>query len=164
MNKFLKLIILSTSIMSGGVLALELIPRYVMSTELAESLAKDAIAECKKSNANISVSVVNDQGKLVYFYRGEETGPNTVRTSFRKAYTAATIKFPTSVLGTFVDNPGFSQLGKMEDDILMLAGGLPLRYKGLIIGGIGMSGSPDSALEEKCGQIAIESVFKNVSG
>ena len=73
---------LTVSVLSFNALALELPKRYILTAELAESIAKEAISECKKSKANVSVSLVNDQGRLVYFYRGDETGSNTIHTSF----------------------------------------------------------------------------------
>ena len=139
--------------------ATELPQKYVITTELAEMIAKEAIAECKSSDTYISASVVNDQGRLVYFYRGEGTGTNSIHTSFRKAYTSATLKTPTSALNLAPEAEGFSQLGKMEDDILLLAGGLPLFYKGALVGAIGLSGAPNPDLEEECGEIAIGKVM-----
>lgn len=135
----------------------ELLPKqYKLTTALAEKIAKAAVNECKKSNANVSISIVNDQGRLMYFYRGDNSGSNTIRTSFRKAYTSATLKAPTSVMAGFVETKGFSQLGKMEDDILLLTGGLPITYKNQLVGAIGLSGSPNPKLEESCGMEALK--------
>lgn len=135
----------------------ELLPKqYKLTTVAAEKIAKAAIGECEKSNTHVSISIVNDQGRLLYFYRGENSGSNTIHTSFRKAYTAATLKAPTSVMAKFVETEGFSQLGKMEDDILLLTGGLPINYKNQLVGAIGLSGSPNPKLEEACGMAALK--------
>ncbi|WP_281560119.1 heme-binding protein [Thalassomonas sp. RHCl1] len=133
-----------------------LLKQYQLTAAVAEKIAQTAIAECKKSSAHVSVSVVNDQGRLMYFYRGNNTGSNTVHTSFRKAYTAATLKAPTSIMSQMVEAKGLSQLGKMEDDILLLTGGLPMFYKDAMVGAIGLSGSPNPELEESCGKKALE--------
>lgn len=159
MKKILSIVTLS--VLSFSSMALELPKKYVLTTELAETIAKEALAECKKSKVNVSVSVVNDQGRLVYFYRGDDTGSNTIHTSFRKAYTAASVKMPTSALSKIVESSGFSQLGKMEDDILLLTGGLPMQYKNVLIGAIGLSGSPNPELEESCGKHAIEEILNH---
>lgn len=66
---------------------------------------------------------------------------------------------PTSALTKIVEAPGFSQLGKMEDDILILPGGLPLTYKGTVIGGMGLSESPNPELEEACGKVASQNIL-----
>lgn len=142
----------------SSVHAAEIPSKFYLPTNVAEQIAKEAIAECNAVNVPISVSVVNDQGRLLYFYRGEGTGSNTVHTSFRKAYTSATLKAPTSALTGAVEAKGFSQLGKMEDDILILTGGLPITYKGTVIGAIGLSGAPNPLIEEECGNKAISKI------
>lgn len=141
-----------SSVFSLNILAASVFPtKFELPTQVAESIAKAAIAECKKSNANVSISVVNDQGRLVYFYRGKGSGSNTIQTSYRKAYTSASLKAPTSALSEIVEAKGYSQLGKMEDDILLLTGGLPIFHEGQLVGAIGLSGSPNPKLEEACG-------------
>ena len=155
-NKPIMILALS-SVLTVNVFATNLLPtQYTLTTELAESIAKAAVTECHKSKANVSVSVVNDQGRLIYFYRGNSTGSNTIHTSYRKAYTSATLKAPTSALSGILETKGYSQLGKMEDDILLLTGGLPIFYKGQLVGAVGLSGSPNPKLEEACGIIGLK--------
>ncbi|UWR78652.1 heme-binding protein (plasmid) [Phaeobacter inhibens] len=139
--------------------AVELPQRPVLTAAVAEAITKAAIAECDKSETVVSVSVVNDQGRLVYFQRGDGTGANTIHTSFRKAYTSASLKISTSVLNQAPEAEGYSQLGKMEDDILLLTGGLPIFHDGALIGAIGLSGAPDPNIEEGCGEVGIKQVM-----
>jgi len=138
----------------------ELPTKYFLPTEQAELLAKLALKECNNLSVPVSISVVNDQGRLLYFYRGQSTGSNTVHTSFRKAYTSATLKTPTSQLSLAVENKGYSQLGKMEDDILLLTGGLPIIYQNNVVGAIGLSGAPNPIIEEECGRKALSTFMK----
>ncbi|KZM42153.1 hypothetical protein OA92_13190 [Marinomonas sp. SBI22] len=154
----IKLIALG-ALFSTSLFAKDLPQKYQMTAEFAEQVAKDAISQCLDSQVNISASVVNDQGRLVYFYRGNNTGANTIHTSFRKAYTSASLKIPTSQLVMAVEAKGYSQLGKMEDDILLLTGGLPIYYKKTLIGAIGLSGAPNPLIEEECGKNAIAKVL-----
>ncbi|QAX30916.1 heme-binding protein [Leisingera sp. NJS204] len=144
--------------------AVEIPNRPALTTEIAEAIAKEALADCRAKETSVSVSVVNDQGRLLYFFRGEGTGANTIHTSFRKAYTSASLKIPTSVLNMAPQADGFSQLGKMEDDILLLTGGLPLFHEGSLIGAIGLSGAPDPNIEEACGEAAIAKVLDSKDG
>ncbi|WP_405600517.1 MULTISPECIES: heme-binding protein [unclassified Pseudoalteromonas] len=111
-------------------------------------------------NDKISISIVNDQGQWLYFYRGINSGVNTIHTSYRKAYTAASLKVRTSVLSKMIEAPGFSQLGKMEDDILLLTGGVPIFYKKTLVGAIGLSGSSNPIEEEQCGIEAAQLLIK----
>ncbi|MCG9691684.1 heme-binding protein [Vibrio sp. Isolate22] len=133
----------------------ELPSKPYLLTEQAEQIAKLALQECDSINVPVSISVVNDQGRLLYFYRGKETGSNTIHTSFRKAYTSASLKIPTSQLTLAVENKGYTQLGKMEDDILLLPGGLPITYNNTVVGAIGLSGAPNPIIEEECAKKAV---------
>ena len=128
---------------SSSLVAQDLPQKYQLTAEFAERLAKEAISQCL----------------LVYFYRGNNTGANTIHTSFRKAYTSASLKIPTSQLVMAVEAKGYSQLGKMEDDILLLTGGLPIYYKKTLVGAIGLSGAPNPLIEEECGKNAIAKVL-----
>lgn len=132
----------------------------VLKTELAKQIAETAYKNCVKESATPSVSIVDRQGTLLYFQRGEGIGPHSVKTSFRKAHTAASLRMPTAALSAIADLPKYSQLGKMTDDILLLTGGLPIYYNGTVIGGIGMSGVPNPELEEKCAADALASHFE----
>ena len=64
----------------------------------------------------------------MYFYHSNGTRSNTIYTSFRKAYTATSVKVPTYVLSQIIESTGCSQLGKMENNILLLTGELPIFY------------------------------------
>lgn len=132
----------------------------VIQPELAQQIATKAYRNCFDKGATPSVSIVDQQGTLLYFKRGEDIGPHSAKTSFRKAYTAATLRTPTSVFASIIDQPKLSQLAKMDDDILLLNGGLPITNNGQVIGGIGMSGAPSPELEEQCAADALASLLK----
>ncbi len=127
----------------------------------AKRLAELAYENCQAEEFAVSVSVVDSQGTLLVFLRGEKSGPHTVETSFKKAYTAASLKAPTGVLSLLVNQPGLSQLGDMANDILLLRGGLPIFSGASLIGGIGLSGAPSPKAEETCGVDALKEVFKD---
>lgn len=139
-----------TSIPSIQAAQIQLPTAPVMTVKYAETLAKLARESCESTQVDASISVVNQQGSLMYFLRADNSGPHSVKTSFRKAYTAASLKTDTKNLTLAVDQPSYSQLGKMTDDILLLTGGVTIRYKGKVIGGIGLSGAPNPIVEEKC--------------
>lgn len=152
--------LLTISLCTSVLAQSELPSKQYLLTEQAEKIAKLAIQECNNISVPVSVSVVNDQGRLLYFYRGKSTGSNTIHTSFRKAYTSASLKIPTSQLTSTVESKGYSQLGKMEDDILLLTGGLPIVYNNTVVGAIGLSGAPNPIIEEECGKKAIAAFIK----
>jgi len=142
--------LLITSVQSIQAAQIQLPTEPIMTVEYAEQLAKLARKICEAQQVSASISVVNQQGSLMYFLRADNSGPHSIKTSFRKAYTAASLQTDTKNLTLAVDQAGYSQLGKMADDILLLTGGVTVRYKGNVIGGIGLSGAPNPIIEEKC--------------
>ncbi|KAF0192743.1 MAG: hypothetical protein FD165_513 [Gammaproteobacteria bacterium] len=92
--------------------------------------------------------------------RSEAAGPHTVDSSRKKAYTAMSLKESTAKLAALIaEKPELQALRDMNDSILMLGGGLPVRIDGKVIGGIGVGGAPGAHLDEACaraGQAVIE--------
>lgn len=150
---------LALGVLSLGANANDIKTTHQLSLDLADQIATRAQQNCAQLGVFVSVSVVNEQGTLLMFRRGEGAGPHTVTTSFRKAYTAASLKMPSVTLSKAVEAPGFTQLAKMSDEILLLQGGLPINHKGQTIGGIGMSGAPAPEVEEKCAFDAVNELM-----
>jgi len=99
-----------------------------------------ALAEAKKNNWFMAITVVGPAGDLVYFTKMDNTQYASVTISQHKARAAATFRRPTKV---FEEN-----LGKGAEFIYQLTldgmigsqGGVPLVSGGKIIGAIGCSG------------------------
>ena len=46
----------------------------------------------------------------------------------------------------------------MNENILMLGGGLPIEFGGEVVGGIGVGGAPGGHLDAACAQAGLESI------
>jgi uncharacterized protein GlcG (DUF336 family) len=91
--------------------------------------------------------------------RGDGAGPHTVDSSRRKAYTAASLRQPTRKLAVMVANqPELAGVGRMNDSILLLGGGFPIRFKEDIVGGIGVGGAPGDTLDEACARAGLKAI------
>ncbi len=79
--------------------------------------------------------------------RTDGAGPHTVDSSRKKAYTAASLRRPTTELAELIDKMQTLQaLREINDQVLMLGGGLPIEIDGEIVGGIGVGGAPAHTL------------------
>jgi uncharacterized protein GlcG (DUF336 family) len=117
-------------------------PPYGESINLEQSMkiVEAAMAEAKKNNWFMAISVVGPAGDLVYFAKMDNTQYASVTISQHKARAAATFRRPTKV---FEEN-----LGKGAEFIYQLTldgmigsqGGVPLIVGGKLIGAIGCSG------------------------
>ena len=117
-------------------------PPYGESINLEQSMkiVDAAVAEAKKNNWFMAITVVGPTGDLVYFAKMDNTQYASVTISQHKARAAATFRRPTKV---FEEN-----LGKGPEFIYQLTldgmigsqGGVPLILGDKIIGAIGCSG------------------------
>jgi glc operon protein GlcG len=115
-----------------------------INLETAKKAAAAALAEARKNNWTMAVSVVDPDGTLVYFEKMDNTQNGSVKVSQDKARSAALFKRPTKA---FQDRlaAGGAGLGVLKvDGAIPIEGGVPLVADGKIIGAIGVSGdSPE---------------------
>lgn len=131
----------------------------VLPLALAEAAARAALAACEADGHRVSVAVVDATGLVKAQHRGDGAGPHTLDSSRKKAYTALSLRHATSALVALVrDNPQAAGLGDMNDDILILGGGLPIAAGETVIGGIGVGGAPGGHLDEACAQAGIDAI------
>ena len=95
----------------------------------------------------MSVSIVDESGRMVYFSRSDEAGFYTFDTSKAKAMAAASFKRSTMEIDSIKDqNPllWFSVPSVIPGNALPSPGGRPIIKDGHCIGGIGVGGGlPD---------------------
>ena len=103
-------------------------------------IVEAALAEGKKNNWFMAISVVGPSGDLVYFAKMDNTQYASVTISQHKARAAATFRRPTKV---FEENlaKGHEFIYQLTlDGMIGSQGGVPLVDGGKIIGAIGCSG------------------------
>jgi len=134
----------------------------VLSLKQALTAAVEAESVCADQGFRVSVAVVDRSGGLVKAHiRGDGSGPHTLESARKKAYTSASLGQPTSALvNVVVNNPATEGLRDMNDNILILGGGLPIVLDGKIVGGIGVGGAPGGDLDEACAQAGIDKLLR----
>ncbi len=149
---------LCTSINSSIARADQNSPSYVLLPLLsAQKAATAALNKCEGEGYHISVSVVDHSGNLKVLLRGDGAGPHTQDSSFKKAYTSASIRRSTNELAALITKiPTLQALRDMNDNILILGGGLPIKMGGTVVGGIGVGGAPGADLDEACAQAGLD--------
>jgi uncharacterized protein GlcG (DUF336 family) len=143
----------------GVLFADEMLKESVLSLGAANKAVHAALETCKKDGYRVSVSVVDRAGVLRAMGRADGAGPHTVDSSRKKAYTAASVRRPTSELADLITKvPTLQALRDMNGDILILGGGLPIEIGGEIIGGIGVGGAPGAHLDDACAQVGLDAI------
>ncbi|MGF1701361.1 heme-binding protein [Photobacterium makurazakiensis] len=132
-----------------------------LSSATAFELANAAVGQCAKDGYNVSATVVDVSGRVQAQLRYDNASPHTLESSRQKAFTAVSMKQPTANLMKLVaEKPLMDPLRDMDDNLLFLAGGLPVEYKGQIVGAIGVGGAPGGHLDVICAEAAIKTVMK----
>jgi len=87
--------------------------------------------------------------------RNDGAGLHTFDTAWKKAYTSASIRIPTT---TFVQrvqtNPGLGSI----TGVIALGGGLPIALGNEVIGAIGVGGAPSGEADEVCAKAGIDKI------
>jgi uncharacterized protein GlcG (DUF336 family) len=151
--------VMNMTLVSGS-LASEEIFQSNISMKAAQKVARKAVNKCRQDGFNVSAAIVDASGVLVAHLRADGAGPHTVSSAFRKAFTAASLRRSTGELANLVVNvPTTAGLRDMNDNMLLLQGGLPItNASGDVIGGVGVGGAPGGQFDEACAQEAINSL------
>jgi glc operon protein GlcG len=114
-----------------------------MTLEMAERAVRATQAKARELHTPITVSVVDESGRLVLSARGDGTGFFTPDTSRAKAAAAAAYRLTTESMargraehGDFWDNLSAVVAGQA----LPSTGGVPIVRDGRVIGAVGCSG------------------------
>lgn len=139
--------------------AQELPSHKTLPLELAREAASAALAACAAKGYRVSVAVVDGGGHVKVLIKGDGAGPHTLDSSRRKAYTALSLRRRTSDLVALIaKQPAAAGLRDMNQDILILGGGMPIEAAGEVIGGIGVGGAPGGEKDEACARAGIDSI------
>ncbi|MDF0644983.1 MAG: heme-binding protein [Nitrospira sp.] len=142
-----------------GHAAEELPKESVLPLMMASKAVQAAVEACKKDGYKVSASVVDRAGELRAMGRADGAGPHTIDSSRKKAYTAVSLRRPTSELADLVGKvPALQALRDMNENVLILGGGLPIEIGGEVVGGIGVGGAPGAHLDDACAQAGLDAI------
>ena len=113
--------------------------------EMAQNMVNAAALEAKNNNLMVSVTVVDASGQTLAVLRDHRAGVHTVRASYKKAYTANSQKRETAVIAKGIKDGTIPEdLRYLDENILILDGGVPIYIDGIVVGGIGVGGAHGS--------------------
>jgi uncharacterized protein GlcG (DUF336 family) len=120
-----------------------------VTLEQAKKAAEAVEAEANKNGWKMAITVVSNEGSLIYFGRMEDTQFGSTDVAIRKAKTAAEFRRPTKVFqdGVMGTPPA---LPIVTLGAIAVQGGLPILSGGKVIGAIGCSGGTAAQDEQVC--------------
>lgn len=130
---------------------------YELSLDGAKEIMSKAQEFAKANNApGAAIAIVDAGGNLVLLERITGTFPIASEVSHGKARTAAMFKMPSKNLEDNILKGRTSLITVGEN---MLRGGLPIVYKGKVIGGIGVSGAASADQDVEIAQAGLSAKF-----
>ncbi|MEZ4961714.1 MAG: heme-binding protein [Saprospiraceae bacterium] len=130
---------------------------YELTLAGAKDIMATAMAYAKEHKApGAAVAIVDAAGTLVLLERLDGTFLISSEVSLGKARSAALFRFPTINLENAINNgrPALISTGEVA-----LKGGIPITYKGKIIGAIGVSGAASADQDVEIAMAGLRATF-----
>ncbi|MFN0050258.1 MAG: GlcG/HbpS family heme-binding protein [Cytophagales bacterium] len=123
--------------------------KYYLDNKAAKKIMAAALAFAKENNSpGGSIAIVDESGSLVLLEKLDNTFSKASEVSISKAQTAVLFKKETKF---FEDKINSDRVAMLSVGVNMLKGGVPIFYKGQIVGAVGVSGASSA---EQDAQIA----------
>lgn len=120
----------------------EFVQEPVLTGKMAAKIAQEAFAQAEKDGYFITVTVVDKSGQTLAVLRHHDAGVHTLRASYKKAYTANSQKRETAEIAKGVKDGTIPEdIRFLDENILIMAGGVPIFINGKVVGGIGVGGA-----------------------
>jgi glc operon protein GlcG len=129
-----------------------------ITLDQAKKAMASAETKAKQNNWNVVISIVDSAGHAVMLHRLDGTQLTSIRIAEGKARTAVEFRRPTKALEDVIAGGGAGLRYFTVREVNLMEGGIPIVFKGKIVGGIGVSGvdSKDDAQIAQAGADAVK--------
>lgn len=135
----------------------------MVTLEKAKKALEAAEKKATELKVSVSTTVVDDHGIQIAASKMEGAFYISPRFSFEKAFTAANLMMSTGDLLAFAaDNkPYFGVNTLFGGQLTAIAGGIPVKKDGKVIGAVGVGGSADTSQDVECAKAAVRVLEEN---
>lgn len=117
----------------------------ILTGQMAQAIVNAAFATAQLEQLAVSITVVDRSGQTLAVLRDHRAGVHTIRASYKKAYTANSQKRETAIIAQGIADGSIpADVRYLDENMLMIDGGLPIYSEGVVIGGIGVGGAHGS--------------------
>lgn len=115
-----------------------MLTRYTLSLDDAKGIAGAAASKARKEGWSVVIAILDSSGHLQYLERADGTQLGSVTVAQEKARTALMFRRPSQAFEDMILSGKTHMMGL--PGVTPVAGGLPLSWRGEIVGAIGVSG------------------------
>lgn len=151
--------ILAAMGMAAPAIAQKMLTSFMtLSTGAAQQAAQAALARCQKEGFTVAVAVVDRGGQPLVMLRDSLAGSHTSQTAINKAATAVSFRTDTTELAATTQAGKAASGIRQLPNVVAVGGGLMIRAKGSIVGGIGVSGASGGDSDDVCAKAGISAI------
>ena len=154
-----KLTLVAAFLAPSALLAQELPTAPYLPLDMAYTAARAALDACAAEGHNVTVAIVARSGVTSVVLRADNAGPHTVGSSTGTAFASASLGRDTAGLAEFIaGNAQNDGLRDMDARMVIQAGGLPIKFGGALVGGIGVGGAPSGDVDTVCARKGLDAI------
>jgi glc operon protein GlcG len=127
---------------------------YNLSHQDALKIVQEIQVKLEQENKGAAIAVVDSHGELLAFLRTDGCPLPSITIAMNKAFTAVRQRKPSAEVGrsSREDNYPMTNFGDLR--FTAWGGGVPIEYKGQIVGAVAVSGLPETEDMELAGTAA----------
>lgn len=130
--------------------------------EKAQKAAEAALKKAESLGITICVTVVDEHGCLILVNRMENSFVVSPDFAFAKALTSSALGLPSGDIAGYAGEgkPYQGLTAAFGGKLMVIAGGIPVKRGGKVVGAVGVGGSADVSQDAECAKAAVEVLEK----
>jgi len=132
----------------------------MITLAFAQKAIDKAINKAQDLGITITATIVDDHGTLIAASKMDGALNISPKYSYSKAYTSANLGLPTAdIAGYAVEGkPYFGTTSAFGGELMVIAGGIPVKKGGKVVGAVGVGGSADVTQDAECAKAAVSAL------